>query len=60
MRLNAPKKIVWIWSLIFALIGIVGYVLCMFVTIPVLPQLVFWFLALGWLLVWLGNILKGF
>jgi len=60
MRLNPPKRIVWTWSTILAFIGIVGYLLCLFVTIPVLPHLVFWFLAVGWLLLWLGNILKGF
>lgn len=56
MRLNAPKKIVWFISLILAVLGIVAT----FITIPFVSTYAIWVVALGWLLLFLGNILKGF
>jgi hypothetical protein len=56
MKLNAPKKIVWLISLILAVLGIVGH----FVTIPVVTVYQFWFLAVAWLLLFLSTYLKGF
>lgn len=55
MRLNAPKKIVWIISLILAVVSIVGY----FVTIPVLTGVTFWVMCAAWLLLFLATYLKG-
>lgn len=56
MRLNAPKKIVWLISLILAVISIVGY----FVVIPYVTAYIFWIMGVAWLLLFLGAWLKGF
>lgn len=56
MRLNAPKKIVWMISLILAVVSIVG----MFVVIPFVTVYAFWIMGVAWLLLFLGSWLKGF
>jgi len=56
MRLNAPKKMVWMISIILAVVGIIGF----FITIPFVTAYAFWFVAVGWLLLFLGTALKGF
>ena len=56
MRLNAPKKIVWVLSLILAVISVIGYL----VTIPVVTgAVVFWVMAVAWLLLFLATFVKG-
>ena len=56
MRLNAPKKIVWIISLILAVVSIISY----FVTIPVIQGAVtYWIMCAAWLLLFLATKLKG-
>lgn len=56
MRLNAPKKIVWLISLIIAVISIIS----VFVTIPFITVNAFWIMGVAWLLLFLATFLKGF
>jgi hypothetical protein len=55
MKLNAPKKITWLISLIIGILGIVAY----FVAIPVLSVYAFWIVVAGFVLLVLGTFLKG-
>jgi predicted membrane metal-binding protein len=55
MKLNAPKKIVWIISLILGLLGLLFTI----VTVPFLSSISFLLLAVGWLLLILATYLKG-
>jgi len=54
MRPNAPKKIVWIISIILAVVGIVFYF------IPAVESVSFLAVFAGWILLFLGTTLKGF
>ena len=56
MKLSAPKQIVWVISLILAIIGVIGYLF----SIPVVTGLAFWFVTVGFVLLVLGTALKGF
>lgn len=56
MKLSAPKKIVWILSIVLVVLGIIGF----FITIPFVTGYAFWFVAVGWFLLFLGTSLKGF
>ena len=56
MRLNAPKKIVFWISVILAALGIIGSL----VSLPVISGIAFWLLVIGYVLLFLGNVLKGF
>ncbi len=56
MRLNAPKKIVWLLSLILAVVSLVGN----FVALPVVNGIVvYWLLFAAWILLFLGSFIKG-
>ncbi len=56
MRLNAPKKIVWYLSLLLAVISLIGF----FVTIPIVTgTVVYWVMAVAWLLLFLATFVKG-
>ena len=55
MKLNAPKKITWLISLIVGVLGVVAYL----VTIPVLSVYAFWIVVVGFVLLILGTFLKG-
>ena len=57
MKLSPPTKIVFWLSTILAVLGIVSQLL---VKIPVVSGNEFWFVAAGFVLLWLGNALKGF
>jgi hypothetical protein len=56
MRLNAPKKIVWIIALIFGVLGILGTL----TEIPLATEYSFWFVVIGWLLLIIATVAKGF
>lgn len=56
MRLTPPKKIIFIISLILAIISLVAH----FVNIPVATQYQYWIMVAAWLLLTLGVALKGF
>lgn len=56
MKLNAPKKIVWMLSLVLAVISLIGF----FVTIPVVTgSVVYWVMGVAWLLLFLATFVKG-
>jgi hypothetical protein len=56
MRLNPPTKVVFYLSLAFTAVGLVAN----FVTIPVLSGIAFYLVIIGYVLLFLGNTLKGF
>jgi len=56
MRLTPPKKIVFWISTIIAVLGILGT----FVAIPFVSSYAFWFVVVGFALLWMGNAVKGF
>jgi hypothetical protein len=56
MRLSAPKKWVWYVSLFLGLIALLFQV----VKVPVITDRSFWIVAIGWLLLILATLLKGF
>ena len=56
MKLTPPTKIVFWLATILAVLGIIGN----FVALPLIGGYEFWLLAAGFVLLWLGNTLKGF
>ncbi len=54
-RLNAPTQLVFLISLILAVLG----VLAIFVSIPIISGYAFWFVVAGYVLLALGCVLKG-
>jgi len=56
MRLNAPKKTVFWISVVLAGLGILGSL----VSLPVISGIAFWLVVIGYVLLFLGNVLKGF
>lgn len=57
MKLSAPKKVVWWIALILAVLGILENV----IGLPVIgPAAGFWLVAAGYVLLFLGTLVKGF
>jgi len=56
MKLNPPKKITFYISLVLALLGLIGY----FVAIPFVSAYAFFFVLIGYILLVLGLLIKGF
>lgn len=56
MKLSAPKKTTFWVATILAVLGLVGS----FVSIPFVSQYDFWFVVVGFVILWLGNFMKGF
>lgn len=56
MKTNAPKQVTW-W--VAVIIGAAG-ILANFVTIPVLSGFSFWLVAIGFILLALATVLRGF
>lgn len=56
MRLTPPKKIVFIISLILAIIAVVAH----FVIIPIATPYQYWILLAAWAILAAGVALKGF
>ena len=56
MKLSAPTKLVFWIATVLAALGILGTL----VTLPIISGIAFWLLAIGFVLLWLGNVLKGF
>jgi hypothetical protein len=56
MRLNPPKKIVFYISVVLAVVGLIASL----VTIPFLSGFAFWLVLVAYILLALGNVLKGF
>jgi hypothetical protein len=57
VKTQAPKSIVWLISVILAALGILLYL--RIISIPVLAPYDFWLVAVAFVLLALGNILKG-
>ncbi|MGD8813054.1 MAG: hypothetical protein PVI78_01105 [Anaerolineales bacterium] len=61
MRLTPPKKNTFWISLIIAVLGLVAYIAGLLgIEHAWLPHLIFWLPAVGYILLALGNALKGF
>ncbi len=56
MKLNAPKKIVWVIALVLGVLGVLGSL----TAIPLVTEYQFWFVVIGWLLLVLATALKNF
>jgi len=56
MKLSPPTKIVFWIATVLAALGFIGN----FVALPVVSGLSFWFVVVGFVLLWLGNAMKGF
>ena len=56
MRLNPPTKNVFYISVVIAVIGVIAN----FVSIPVLSGIAFYLVVLAFVLLVLGNTMKGF
>jgi hypothetical protein len=57
VKTQAPKSITWLISVILAVLGILLYL--RIITIPVLAPYDFWLVAVAFILLALGNIVKG-
>ena len=56
MQITPPTKVVFYLSLTFAAVGLVAN----FITIPVLSGIALYLVLIGYVLLFLGNTLKGF
>ena len=56
MQFNAPTTIAFVISLVLAALALLSLVLY----IPLISPNAFWFMAAAWVVLALGNILKGF
>ncbi|MBN2554610.1 MAG: hypothetical protein JXA97_01620 [Anaerolineales bacterium] len=56
MRLSQPTRNVFYISVALGVIGLIAKV----ITIPILSPFAFWLVAIGFVLLVLGNVLKGF
>ena len=55
MRLNAPTQVVFIVSLILAVLALIGY----FIAIPFLTAYAFWLAIVAYLVLAAGCVMKG-
>ena len=56
MKLSAPKNTTFWIATVLAVLGILGS--C--VDLPVVSEYAFWFVVVGFVVLWLGNYLKDF
>ncbi|MCJ7772551.1 MAG: hypothetical protein MUP22_05395 [Desulfobacterales bacterium] len=56
MKLTPPTKNVFLLSTVVAAVGLVAK----FVAVPFVSANAFWFVVVGFVLLWLGNAMKGF
>jgi hypothetical protein len=56
MKLSKPKNSTFWIATVLAALGLVGN----FVSLPVVSQYAFWFVVVGFVVLWLGNYLKDF
>ena len=56
MKLSAPKTIVWVIAAVLGILGIIGK----FIALGVISANAFWLVAIGFVLLILGTLLKGF
>ncbi len=55
MKLSAPRKIVWIISVILGILGIIGK----FVAIPFVSAYAFWLVTAGFVILAVATFFKG-
>lgn len=55
MKLNKPKNITFLIAIIIAVLGLIGH----FASIPFVSANDFWFVVVGFVLLALGNLVKG-
>lgn len=56
MKLSKPTNTIFWIATILAALGIIGSL----VTLPFISQYALWFVIVGFILLWLGNTMKGF
>jgi hypothetical protein len=56
MKLSAPKQTTFWLATVLAVLGLLGN----FVALPVVSQYAFWFVVAGFVVLWIGNYVKGF
>mgnify|MGYP001092777452 CR=1 FL=1 len=56
MKLSSPTKMVFWIATILAALGLLGSL----ITLPFVSQFAIWLLVAGFVLLWLGNTMKGF
>jgi predicted membrane channel-forming protein YqfA (hemolysin III family) len=56
MKLTPPTKLAFWISVVLAALGVIG----MFVSIPFVSGLAFWFVVIGYVVLLLGLLVKGF
>lgn len=56
MKLSPPKQTTFWVATILAALGLIGN----FVSIPFVSGYAFWFVVVGFIVLWLGNYSKGF
>lgn len=55
MKLTPPTQVTFLIALILGVLGIVGK----FISLPLISPHAFWLVVLGWLVLVLGNVMKG-
>ncbi len=55
MNLSAPKQTTFLVAVVLAALGFLGYL----ITIPVLTDLAFWFVLIGFVVLAVGNLVEG-
>ena len=60
MRLNAPKKKVFWVCVIAAIVAVVAYVVGLIVALPIIAHIAAVVLLASFVVLMLGNVLKGF
>ncbi len=57
MKLSAPKNTTFWVATVLAVLGLVGQLAG---NLPVVSEFAFWFVVVGFVVLWLGNYVKGF
>ena len=60
MRLNAPTKTTFTVALILAIVGVVGKIIGLAAPVEFLKDYSLWVTVVGYVILMLGNTLKGF
>jgi hypothetical protein len=60
MRLNAPTKTTFVVALIIAIVGVVGKIVGIIAPVEFLEDYSLWAVVAGYIILMLGNTLKGF
>ena len=60
MRLNAPTKTTFVVALIIAIVGVLGKIVGIIAPVEFLEDYSLWAVVAGYIILMLGNTLKGF